>query len=134
MPQEDKVKRMIDQIGLALARLFQRLLGTPYDPAEMAAEFPVLFKKELDIELDKLLLMDNDEALELLVNGKRFSADNLRELGNVLYELAKITRDESRRHDLHRKVCGLFTFVKANSNATVYFDVEMKIKELGCAE
>jgi len=131
MPQEDKIKREIDRIGLVLAKLLSMLLDKEYPYSEARVEITKQFQSELDIDLDTFLAMNKEDSLQYLVNDKKCSIENLWDFANLLYDLAHKTNDDQQRETLLRKAFHVYEYIHANNRGTVFLDVAYRIKELG---
>ena len=126
MPQQDKIKREIDRIGLMLAKLLSMVLSKNYENPEVNAAFVQQFNEELD----EFLALNNADDIALLINENKFTIDNLRHFGNLLYELAQRTNDQQNKEQLLKKALRIYEYVNANSGGTMYLDVEYRLKEL----
>jgi len=130
MAQEDKFKREIDRIGLALAKLLSMLLNKADQPEEAVKAVVQQTYHELGIDLEEFLALKESDDVDFLVKDKKFSIDHLRNFGNLLYELAHKTTDEQKKQLLLKKVKNIYRYVSANAS-TLYLDVEYRLKELG---
>ena len=130
MPQEDKFKREIDRIGLVLAKLLDLLLGKGQFSNDEVAHFIQQCKAALDIDLDEFLRLDKKAGLDLLINDHKFSNENLRNFGHMLYDLAHKTTDENQTELLLNKALHVYEYLVNNSKGTLYLDVLYRIKEL----
>ena len=130
MPQEDKFKREIDRIGLVLAKLLDLLLGKGQFSNDEVAHFIQQCKAVLDIDLDEFLKLDKKAGLDLLINDHKFSNENLRNFGHMLYDLAHKTTDENQTELLLNKALHVYEYLVNNSKGTLYLDVLYRIKEL----
>jgi hypothetical protein len=131
MPQDDKFKREIDRVGLALAKLISKLLHIKYHHDDTLPGFIQEFQSELDIDLDTFLQLKNGEEIKYLVNSRSYSVDNLRNLGNILYEMAHKTNDAEQKKSLLEKTRTIYEYVSAHSGGTLFLDVDSRLKELG---
>ena len=126
MPQQEKIKREVDRIGLMLAKLLSVLLNKSVDNTEANAEFI----QQFNAELDEFLAMNNTDDIHSLVDDKKFTIENLRHFGNLLYELAQRTDDEQKKAQLLKKALHVYEYINDNSKGTLYLDVEYRLKEL----
>src|ERR1700744_5099393 len=123
MPQEDKIKREIDRIGLVLAKLLSIMLHKEH-PNSGINDIAIQLRSELDIDLDGLLAMSDKQALDMLVIDKKFSTDHLRNFANLLYDLAHKSTDDEQQQMLLKKSLAVYEYIHTNSNGTLFLDVE----------
>ena len=130
MPQEDKIKREIDRIGMIIGMIINKLLDKHNLPEECVKDVVQQTKDELNIDLEAFLALEKGGDLNFLVDEKEFSIEQLRSFGNLLYELAYKTNDEPKKNGMLQKPLNIYEYVRANSNGTLFLDVEYRIKEL----
>ncbi len=128
MPQEDKIKREIDRIGLVLAKLLSTLLHKDFQNTEEEVYFSQQLKSELGIDVEAFLALEDSDALRLLVSDRKFTTENLRQFGNLLYELGH--RSAQRKEALLNKALSVYSYISANAGGTLFLDVEYRLKEL----
>ena len=128
MPQEDKIKREIDRIGLVLAKLLGIQLNKNNHHEEAVKDVVLKVQDELDIDLPAFL--NNDDAVQYLVKEKNFSHDHLRIFANLLYETAACTTDSAQKAQLKSKALHIYEYINANASGTLYLDVVYRIREL----
>lgn len=129
MAQEDKFKREIDRIGLVLAKLLDLMLGTKRFDSDEIAHFVQQCDTALNIDLEAFLHMPPETAMDYLLQ-KKFTTENLRLLGHLLYDLAVKTDDEHHRLRLLNRALYLYRYVLANNQGTLYLDVMQRIKSM----
>jgi hypothetical protein len=130
MPQEDKIKREIDRIGVLLAKLLGLLSDKNNPVAQVFDEVVQHTKSELGIDIILLLEMNNDRVLQYLLMEKQFSNDHLRSFANLLYEAAVKTDDPQQKGQLRSRALSMYEYLQTHSNGTLFLDDLYKIKEL----
>jgi len=130
MAQEDKLKKQIDKVSLLLSKLINKLLQQNSENEESFNVISESLKSELDIDLAKVLGMNDKEEVEYLIGNKKFSIDHLREFGDLIYELAYHTADADLKNKLNRKALIIYEYITANGKGILFLDVQYKIKEL----
>ena len=130
MAQQDKIKREIDRIGLALAKLLGLLLHKNNNNDEAVKDIVRQTQDELNIDLPAFLLMNNNDSIQYLAKEKNFSADHLRAFANLLFEASANTTDQQQQGKLKMKALAIYEHINANANGIVYLDVLYRIKEL----
>jgi len=130
MPQEDKFKREIDRISLVLAKLLDLLLGNGQFSNEEVAHFMQQCDTALSLDMDEYLRKGKEEGMEYLIENLKFSDDNLRNFGHLLYNLAQKTMNEEQRTTLREKASHIYEYLVSHNNGTLYLDVLQRMKEL----
>ncbi len=130
MAQEDKIKRELDRIGMIIGMLVNKLLDKHNVPEEAIKDIMQQVQDELSIDLEAFLNVEKEDGLHFLVNQKKFSIENLRNFGDLLYELGYKTNDRHRKDQLLTKACDVYEYVSNNANGTLFLDVEYRLKEL----
>ncbi len=130
MAQEDKIKRELDMIGIVLAKLMNMLMNKPDERIDGLNKMSIQLKSELDIDLQAILDMKHQEALNLLINTKKFTIEHLRVFANLLKNLARNNTEGNYTNLLNAKALAIYEYISANGKGTMYFDVELNIKEL----
>ena len=130
MPQQDKIKREIDRIGLALSKLLGLFLQKPFNHSDAQGYIAQQLRSELDIDLEVFLEMQTGPDLHFLIEDKKFSIEHLRNFANLLYELAHKTDDVHKKKQLQDKALNIYKYIDSNGQGTLYLDVQYRIKEL----
>ena len=130
MPQEDKFKREIDRIGLVLAKLLDLLLGNGRFSNEEVEHFMMQCKTALNIDIELFLNMDQSVGIDFLIKDNKFSNENLRNFGHMLYDLAQKSTDVQLKVKLMDKAKDVYKYLTENNNGTLYLDVLYRMKEL----
>jgi len=129
MPQEDKIKREIDRIGLVLAKLLSMLLHKDY-PDNATVDIATQLRSALDIDLNIFLFLNKGDDIHFLVSERQFSIENLRSLANLIYDLAHKTNNDETRQKLLSKSLNIYEYVSANNHGTMFLDVEYRLKQM----
>ncbi len=130
MAQQDKIKREIDRIGLALAKLLSIALNKNSHREDSVKDVMQQTQNELEINLPRFLEMDNNDSVQYLLKEKNFSLNHLRLFANLLYETAGNTEDSAEHSKLKNKALNIYGYIHANANGTLYLDVVYRLKEL----
>ncbi len=130
MAQEDKIKRELDRIGMIIGMLINKFLDKHNFPEETVKDIMQQAQDELDIDLEAFFAMDKEERLNFLVNQKKFSIENLRNFGDLLYELGHKSNDGHRKDQLLTGARDVYEYVSNSANGTLFLDVEYRVKEL----
>jgi hypothetical protein len=97
LPQEDYLKRQIDQFAKALAKLLLKLNGlknTSSTSEERDLIVNEVFEKEAQLSVDGLLGIPANNFVTTLLQVNKLNAEQLESLGNVLYALSEGHRME----------------------------------------
>ena len=129
MPQEDKIKKEIDRIGLVLAKLLSLILNKPDHHAEAASDVIQQAHDGLDLDIHQLLSLSPDELTDYLVSVKKFSVDNLRNFAHLLYEMSR-TFDEEHKARYRKQALVIYEYVNTHGDGTVYLDIISRIQEM----
>ena len=92
MPQEDYLKRQIDQFAKALAKLLTKLTGlknTGSTSAERDQIVNQVLEKEAQLSVDGLLEMPVNNFVPALLQTNKLNTEQLELLGKVLYALSE---------------------------------------------
>jgi hypothetical protein len=130
MAQEDKIKREADRIGLVLAKLLNKLYHTSSPDGDIAGSIGTQLQSELGIDISGFLNMDTEEDIKQFATQEKFSQEHLRTFGNILYSLANVAADNEMKMKLRDKALHVYEYIRANSNGTLFLDVEYRIREL----
>ncbi|HXS37786.1 MAG TPA: hypothetical protein VN721_13870 [Flavipsychrobacter sp.] len=134
MAQEDKLKKQIDKISLLLSKLTNKLLQQNNEQKDVLNVVSSSLESELNIDLFKVLEMNDKEEVEYLIRDKEFSIDHLREFGDLIFELAYRITDSDLKNKLNRKALIIYEYITANGKGIIFLDVQYKIKELKAAK
>ena len=90
LPQEDYLKRQMDQFAKALAKLLIKLSGlkNPVDITERTRITDEVFEKEGHISIKGLLHIPADHFVDDLLKTNQFNTEQLELLGEVLFSLS----------------------------------------------
>jgi len=133
MPQEDKLKREIDRVGLALAQLLSKFLGNGDSFEQALPQIALQVSEQLDLDLHVLLNLPDEDALDLLLNGKKFSSNHIKALADLLYQISINELDPMLFVNLRHKARLLYEYVNSHGAGTLHFDVYYRLKELNGA-
>jgi len=91
MGQEDYLKRQIDQLGKVLGKLLADLigLGPKGQTTERIARTNHVFKKELNLDIEKLMVIPPDKMVDRLKETKKLSFDHLDKIADIFFLLAE---------------------------------------------
>lgn len=96
MENQDYLKRQIDQLGRALAEIFSVLTGSKNNGQGVELNFVnQIFEDELGLEISDSLDIPTDKFIDMLVNQKNLSIDNLNKFAEILLLIAKIRQDDT---------------------------------------
>ncbi|MEJ8589728.1 hypothetical protein JSO54_00490 [Riemerella anatipestifer] len=115
MEQKDYIKKQIDQLGKVLGKLLFDLIGVNQsgkvtDGIAFSSE---VLKKELGIDLDKLLSIPNQCFVQILTNEFKFSNESLNYLAEVLFYLSE-NQSEEMKEKLLEKTLIIYHFLELN--------------------
>ncbi len=115
LEQKDYIKKQIDQLGKVLGKLLFDLIGVNQsgkvaDGVEISNE---ILKKELGIDLDKLLSIPNQCFVQILTNEFKFSNESLNYLAKVLFYLSE-NQSEEMKEKLLEKTLIIYHFLEFN--------------------
>ena len=89
MGQEDLFKKQLDQLSLLLGKTLAILLQLREKPGiNVSDEFFKTIKKELNINIDELLLQPSDNLINLLRDKYGYQNGHFNILSEILYETA----------------------------------------------
>jgi len=117
-------------IGIVLGKLINILLQRRDPTKDPISVISQQLSTELDIDFTSFLLMEEDAALDYLINVKKFSLEHLRVFGNLLYSMATETDDAKVKQKLTSSALAIYKYISANGKGTMYLDVEYRVKEL----
>lgn len=129
MEKQDYLKRQIDQLGKALAKVFSILSGSKNNGQISAAlDFTnQTFEKELGMEIPDLLDIPTDEFIDTLISQKKLTKDNLNQLAEIFHLLTEIQSENKKR--LSEKSLTIFEYLEKVEH--VYsFERQRKIMQL----
>ena len=85
MERRDFVEKQIDQLGQALAAIFNKLFKRT-DPVIPIRHSEIIqtFHDDLSIDLEKVSELSQDELMEFLINERGYSFENLEKLTKII--------------------------------------------------
>ncbi len=135
MEQEDFIKRQIDKLGQVLGKILGDLLGLK-NQADIQSGIESVnqaFINELNLDLNELIVVSNEEFINTLLDTKKFSNENLENLGDILLLLAEEAEqrnsDNNNVRKLNEKSLCIFEYTD-RVGACYSIDRNSKIEEL----
>ncbi|MCO6497683.1 MAG: hypothetical protein J5I50_08495 [Chitinophagaceae bacterium] len=104
MEQRDYLEREIEQLGRLLGKILSDL-GRLHGKGKVSgtiAEAEQSLQGELDIELDKILVLPDEDFVGLLLTKRGFNNTNLEKLSNILLLLAEEKRGAEKENMLRK--------------------------------
>ena len=97
MPQEDRLKREIDQMAKVLAAILSKLLGLKSDTeaAEALVYSNETLKEALNLNIDDICAIEPEELLLTLTGKMRLTQPAMDALANILYQSALMAEDNN---------------------------------------
>lgn len=135
MPQEDFIKRQIDQLGRVLGKILSDLLGLKTqgrinEGIEMVDQ---TLKKALDLNIDNLSAIPTDKFIETLQSNNKLSNDNIEMLADIIFLLADEAdyrkKVNEKRRKLYEKSLVIYEYLDKTSS-TYSFDRHLKMDKI----
>lgn len=116
MEQQDYLKKQIDQLGQALAKIFSDLLGLKNN-GQINAGLEITnqtLKNELDFDIQDLLDIPTDKFIDTLTTQKNLTNDNLDKLAEILLLIADNRQDDNKK--LYEKCLTIYEYLERVEN------------------
>ena len=127
----DYIMKQIDQLGTVLNRiviaLVQRKKGAPEELS--FDQINALLTDHLDLDIPKLLLLDNNELTDVLKTEYNLTNELIGQLGDILYEIAELDQNVYSTEALYQKALTIFQYLEKHDNV-FSFDRHQKIKKM----
>jgi hypothetical protein len=122
MEQEDFLKKQIDQLGQALARLLGRILGLKNQEkeTEIVSLVDNTLKNELGIDLSRLINTPKDRLIEIIKQNKEISNENLDRLANILIDIANGEQNKEIKKLYFERILEIYKYVEKNDKTYSY--------------
>ena len=106
MEQKDYLLREIEKIGLILSSIRQKFLGKKDNLAinleKHVNEAKGMLLQEINFDLDKFLLLNNEELNIYLSKFEGFNMDNIEHLAEFISQLGFVDKSESSKEYLEK--------------------------------
>lgn len=116
MEQQDYLKKQIDQLGQALAKIFSDLLRLKNN-GQINAGLEITnqtLKTELDFDIQNLLDIPTDKFIDTLTTQKNLTNDNLDKLAEILLLIADNRQDDNKK--LYEKCLTIYEYLERVEN------------------
>jgi hypothetical protein len=106
MIQDDYFLKQIDILGRTLGKILANLLnlksqGEIIEVIEITAQS---LKSELDLDLNELLNISNNNLINFLQDDKKFNADHLEKIAEILFELGSVINNDIKINVLEKSL------------------------------
>ena len=106
MIQDDYFLKQIDLLGRTLGKILANLLnlksqGEIIEVIEITAQS---LKSELDLDLNELLNISNNNLIKFLPDDKKFNADHLEKIAEILFELGSLINNDIKINVLEKSL------------------------------
>lgn len=110
MPREDSLMRQISELGFALKRLMERMKGGKAGGGLTldSDTVNVMMNEELGFDLNRLLAVEPENVIPLLLENPGFSADNLEFFADYLVDLGTGSNNQK---NLYTKAIVIYEYV-----------------------
>ncbi|UUC47091.1 hypothetical protein [Flavobacterium cerinum] len=110
MPREDSLMRQISELGFALKRLMERMKGGKAGGGLTLDSDTVngAMNEELGFDLNRLLAVEREDLIPLLLENPGFSADNLEFFADYLVDLGT---GNNNQENLYGKAAVIYEYV-----------------------
>ena len=117
MEKRDLVLRMIQQTAQLLRAVFNSLPIDDFETEQQVQDFTSSLKENLHLDLDKFILLTDEEALTSLLTIEGMNIENIESLADILRLLALKTQDSLNKKSalLNSKALLLFQYVSDTS-------------------
>ena len=132
MPSRDYLIRQIEEMGIFLALLLRKILKMKEENQQDQMETAVqeALSKELNVDIDQLILLDNEEFLAV-VNEKFSSEDQLEKLADILKVLGQEIEHSFTLSKAAYLRKSLFLFTHLQESSTIFsYERKMKIQAI----
>jgi hypothetical protein len=91
MEQRDYIMRQIEQLGQVLAQMLARLLGLKQQGSASlrVEELRLIYKNELDIDLEELVKISEDDIIMFLKTKNKYFEHHLEIIADILHATAE---------------------------------------------
>ncbi len=129
MPQEDKLKREIDQLARLLGKLLVDLTGpkNTLSAEDGLQELRKVLQESTGLSLDELLESDSDSFKKIL-ESKSLTTGHMEQLADILYQLAETSENENGK-GLYEKALVLYERL-IESGPTYSLDKYYKVQKI----
>lgn len=129
METRDYTEKQIDQLGQLLTAIFNRFLKKKEnDLRPTINEMEQTFSDELSLDLKKMITLNRDDLLKLLVKENRFSLTHLEMLAKMIARL-DFDNDDKIHNQLRACELSILEYV-ASQNKDYSFEREERIASL----
>lgn len=132
MEQRDYLKREIDRIGMMIGGMISYLLRL--EPGAVSthgmAYVNQTLKRELDLDMEELSVVEPDRLIDFLLKEKGFNADNLDKLLEMLFVIADDMSADNPLQDQLYGVCLTLNEYVEKTQKTVSFERYMKVRQM----
>ena len=130
MIQDDYFLKQIDILGRTLGKILANLLnlksqGEIIEVIEITAQS---LKSELDLNLNELLNTSNTNLIKFLQDDKKFNADHLEKIAEILFELGSVVNNDIKINVLEKSLT-IYNYLNHKS-LTYSHDRLMKIEKI----
>ncbi len=116
MGQEDRLKKQIDQLAKALAKMLAKLSGIKQaNTAEAVEQVNQNLKDELNLSLDELTGLSDDHLINILMSHHQLNNGHLSLLADIAYTSAKLQSGTVSSDKLSQKALILYQHLAATS-------------------
>ena len=124
MEQQDYLKKQIDQLGQALAKIFSVMLGLKNN-GQINAGIEITnqsLKTEIDLDIENLLDIPTEDFINTLITQKNITNDNLDKLAEILLLIADNGQLDNKK--LYEKCLAIYEYLEKVEN--IYIDLTLK--------
>jgi len=135
MEQQDYLKKQIDQLGKVLGELLSKIIGLSNSgQSNYGIKIANLaLKKELDIDIDKLIEIPKEKFIETLQKNGELNNINLEKLADILFEIAngllQNDKDSSIGKGLFERLLIIYEYID-KSGLTFSFERHSKVERI----
>lgn len=116
MEQQDYLKKQIDQLGQALAKIFSVMLGLKNN-GQINAGIEITnqsLKNEIDLDIENLLDIPTEDFINTLITQKNITNDNLDKLAEILLLIADNGQLDNKK--LYEKCLTIYEYLEKVEN------------------
>jgi hypothetical protein len=130
MIQDDYFLKQIDILGRTLGKILANLLnlksqGEIIEVIEITAQS---LKSELDLDLNELLNISNTNLIKFLHDDKKFNADHLEKIAEILFELGSLINNDIKINVLEKSLT-IYDYLN-NKSLTYSHDRIRKVEKI----
>ena len=129
MEQQDYLKKQIDQLGQALAKIFSVMLGLKNN-GQINAGIEITnqsLKNEIDLDIENLLDIPTEDFINTLITQKNITNDNLDKLAEILLLIADNGQLDNKK--LYEKCLAIYEYLEKVENIYT-LDRQWKIERI----